>query len=413
MFRQNNLVGEEEFMTRLLAILGLVLSLGCPSYVSAQISDGVVKIGILNDMDGPYSDLSGKGSVVAAQMAIDEMKPSLSFKVELVSASHQLKPDVGTGIIRRWFDADGVDMIADIVHSGIALAAQELAKSKNRIIIGTAVGTTDFTGKACTKNGASWLYDTYALSSVLVKSMVEQKLDTWFILAVDYTFGQSMTADITKVVEQAGGKVLGVVRHPLNTADFSSYLLQGQASGAKVVVLANGGTDLVNSIKQAKEFGISERGQTLATPLMFITDVNSLGLEAARGLRFVTPFYWDLNDETRAWSKRFWSLHGKPPTMVHAAIYSAVKHYLLSVQAAGTDEAQAVMNKMRSTPVNDMYVKDGILREDGRLIHPMYLVEVKAPSDSRGPWDYYKVIQSIPGSQAFRSAKESGCPLAE
>ena len=269
-------------MKRLLAVLGLVFSLGCPSGVSAQISDGVVKIGILNDMDGPYADLSGKGSVVAAQMAIDEVKPSLNFKVELVSAGHQLKPDVGTGIIRRWFDADGVDMVADIAHSGIALAAQELAKSKNRIVIATAVGTTDFTGKACSKIGASWLYDTYALSSVLVKSMIEKKLDTWFILAVDYAFGQSMTADITKVVEQAGGKVTGVVRHPLNTADFSSYLLQAQSSGAKVIVLANGGTDLVNSVKQAKEFGIVERGQTLATPLMFITDVNSLGLEAAQ-----------------------------------------------------------------------------------------------------------------------------------
>jgi branched-chain amino acid transport system substrate-binding protein len=413
MFRQNNLVGEEDFMMRLLAALGLVISLICPSGAFAQVSDGVVKIGILNDTDGPYADLSGKGSVVAAQMAIDEMKPSLNFKVELVSAGHQLKPDVGIGIIRRWFDADGVDMVADIVHSGIALAAQELAKTKNRIVIGTAVGTTDFTGKACSKIGASWLYDTYALSSVLVKSMIEQKLDTWFILAVDYAFGQSMTADITKVVEQSGGKVVGVVRHPLNTADFSSYLLQAQSSAAKVTVLANGGTDLVNSIKQAKEFGIVERGQTLATPLMFITDVNSLGLEAAQGLRFVTPFYWDLNDETRAWSKRFWSLHGKPPTMVHAAVYSAVKHYLLSVQAAGTDEAQAVMAKMRSIPVNDMYVKDGTLREDGRLVHPMYLVEVKAPSASKGPWDYYKVIQSISGSQAFRSAKESGCPLIQ
>jgi branched-chain amino acid transport system substrate-binding protein len=398
-------------VNRFLVVLALLLSLGCSTDVRAQISDSVVKIGILNDMDGPYADLSGKGSVVAAQMAIDEMKPSLDFKVELVSAGHQLKPDIGVGIIKRWFDAENVDMVADIVHSGIALAAQQLADSKDRIVIGTAVGTTDFTGKACTKTSASWLYDTYALSNVLVKSMVEKKLDTWFILAVDYAFGQSMTNDITKSVEQAGGRVLGVVRHPLNTADFSSYLLQAQSSGAKVVVLANGGTDLVNSIKQAKEFGLTQRGQTLATPLMFITDVNSLGLQAAQGLRFTTPFYWDLNEETRAWSKRFWDLHGKPPTMVHAAVYSVVKHYLESVKAAGTDEAQAVMKKMRSLPVNDMYVKDGVLRDDGRLIHPMYLVEVKAPAESRAPWDYYRVISTIPGSQAFLSAKEGGCPL--
>jgi branched-chain amino acid transport system substrate-binding protein len=400
-------------VNRFLVALALLFSLGCSTDVRAQISDSVVKIGILNDMDGPYADLSGKGSVVAAQMAIDEMKPSLDFKVELVSAGHQLKPDIGVGIIRRWFDAENVDMVADIVHSGIALAAQQLADSKDRIVIGTAVGTTDFTGKACTKTSASWLYDTYALSNVLVKSMVEKKLDTWFILAVDYAFGQSMTNDITKSVEQAGGKVLGVVRHPLNTADFSSYLLQAQSSGAKVVVLANGGTDLVNSIKQAKEFGLTQRGQTLATPLMFITDVNSLGLQAAQGLRFTTPFYWDLNEETRAWSKRFWDLHGKPPTMVHAAVYSAVKHYLESVKAAGTDEAQAVMKKMRSLPVNDMYVKDGVLREDGRLIHPMYLVEVKAPAESKAPWDYYKVIGTIPSSQAFLSGKDSGCPLSQ
>jgi branched-chain amino acid transport system substrate-binding protein len=400
-------------VNRFLVALALLFSLECSTDVRAQISDNVVKIGILNDMDGPYADLSGKGSVVAAQMAIDEMRPSLDFKVELVSAGHQLKPDIGVGIIRRWFDAENVDMVADIVHSGIALAAQQLADSKDRIVIGTAVGTTDFTGKACTKTSASWLYDTYALSNVLVKSMVEKKLDTWFILAVDYAFGQSMTNDITKSVEQAGGKVLGVVRHPLNTADFSSYLLQAQSSGAKVVVLANGGTDLVNSIKQAKEFGLTQRGQTLATPLMFITDVNSLGLQAAQGLRFTTPFYWDLNEETRAWSKRFWDLHGKPPTMVHAAVYSAVKHYLESVKAAGTDEAQAVMKKMRSLPVNDMYVKDGVLREDGRLIHPMYLVEVKAPAESKAPWDYYRVIGTIPGSQAFLSGKDSGCPLSQ
>lgn len=398
---------------RLSVCLILVNLVFLPKAAFAQISDDVVKIGIINDMDGPYADLSGKGSVIAAQMAIDEMKDELNFKVELISAGHQLKPDIGTAIIRRWFDAEKVDMVADIVHSAIALAAEDIAKARNRIVIATAVGTTDFTGKACTPNSASWLYDTNALSGGLVKSMIAKKLDSWFIIAVDYAFGQSMTSDVTKAVEAAGGKVVRVVRHPLGTADYASYLLQAQSSGAKVVLLANGGNDLVNAIKQAKEFGLTQRGQTLATPLMFITDVKSLGLEEAQGLSFTTPFYWDLNDATRAWSKRFMKLHGAAPTMVHAAVYSAVRHYLESVRAAGTDEAQAVMKKMRELPVNDMYVQGGILRQDGRLLHPMYLVEVKKPSESKGDWDYYKVLDSIPGDQAFMDAKASGCPLIQ
>jgi branched-chain amino acid transport system substrate-binding protein len=379
----------------------------------AQISNDVVKIGVINDMDGPYSELSGKGSVVAAQIAIDELKADFPGRIELISAGHQLKPDVGTGIIRRWFDSENVDVVVDLVHSAIALAAQELAKSRNRIVIATAVGTTDFTGKSCTSKSASWLYDTYALSNGLVTSMVHNKLDTWFTIAVDYAFGLSMTNDATRAVEAAGGKVLGVVRHPLNTSDFASYLLQAQASGAKVVLLASGGADLVNAIKQSKEFGITSRGQVLATPLMFITDVRSLGLQAAQGLSFTTPFYWDRNDETRAWSNRFRELHGAPPTMVHAAVYSAVRHYLKAVKAVGSDEAQAVMAKMREIPVNDMYVKNGILREDGRLLHPMYLVEVKKPSESTGLWDFYKIKSTIPAEQAFLSAREGGCPLAK
>jgi branched-chain amino acid transport system substrate-binding protein len=395
---------------RLLLLCGVMVF---GSYAHAQISNDVVKIGVINDMDGPYSELAGKGSVIAAQMAIDELKPQFPGRIELVSAGHQLKPDVGAGIIRRWFDTENVDVAVDFVHSAIALAAQELAKSRNRIVIATAVGTTDFTGKACTATSASWLYDTYALSNGLVTSMVQKKLDTWFIVAVDYAFGQSMTNDATKAVEAAGGKVVGVVRHPLNTSDFASYLVQAQASGAKVVLLASGGADLVNAIKQSKEFGLTARGQVLATPLMFITDVRSLGLQIAQGLSFTTPFYWDRDDETREWSTRFQKLHGAPPTMVHAAIYSSVRHYLTAVKAAGTDEAGAVMKKMREIPVNDAYVKNGILREDGRLLHPMYLVEVKKPDESKYPWDFYTIKGSVAPEQAFLSAKDGGCPLAK
>ena len=295
-------------------------------------------------------------------MAIEDFGGRVKAKpVELVSAGHQLKPDVGLSIIRRWFDIEKVDMVADIVHSSIALAAQTVAKERNKIIIATAVGANDFTGKACTSTSASWIYDTDALTNGLVRSVVADNKDTWFLIVVDYAFGHSMEADARKVIEAAGGKVLGSVRHPVGTADLSSYLLQAQASGAKAVLLANGGADLINSIKQATEFGLVKKGQTLVAPLVFVTDVRSIGLEAAQGLSFTIPFYSNLDDKTRAWSKRFFDRHGAMPTEVHAAVYSAVQHYLKSADAAGTDEAQAVMAKMRELPVNDFYVTNGIL----------------------------------------------------
>jgi branched-chain amino acid transport system substrate-binding protein len=404
-------------VARLALAVGLclpaLLAAGIASAANEKVSDNVIKIGVINDASGPYADLAGKGSVIAAQMAIDEMKGELPAPVELVSADHQLKVDAGVAIVKRWFDQDKVDAVVDIVHSAIALAAQQVAKAQNRIVIATAVGTVDFTGKACTGNTASWLYDTYALSNGLVRSLVANKLDTFYIIAVDYAFGQSMTNDVTQAAQAAGGKVLGVVKFPLNSPDFASYLLQAQSSGAKVVLLAAGGADLINLIKQSREFGITQRGQTVVTPLMFLTDVKSLGLDVAGGMRFSTAFYWDRNDETRAWSQKFKEKHGAPPTMVHAAIYSSVRHYLKAIKAAGTDEAQAVMAKMRATPVNDMYVHGGILREDGRLLHPMYLVEIKRPNESRGDGDFYKVISTIPAEQAFQSAKDGGCPLAK
>jgi branched-chain amino acid transport system substrate-binding protein len=400
----------DSLLMRLLSMIASLALTVTPAH--AQISDDVVKIGIINDTSGPYADLSGKGSVIAAQMAIEDFGGRVRAKpVELVSAGHQLKPDVGLSTIRRWFDVEKVDMVADIVHSSIALAAQTVAKERNKIIIATAVGTNDFTGKACTSTSASWIYDTDALTNGLVRSVVADKKDTWFLIVVDYAFGHSMEADARKIIEAAGGKVLGSVRHPVGTADLSSYLLQAQASGAKAVLLANGGADLINSIKQATEFGLVKKGQTLVAPLVFITDVRSIGLEAAQGLSFTIPFYWDLDDKTRAWSKRFFDRHGAMPTEVHAAVYSAVQHYLKSVDAAGTDEAQAVMAKMRELPVNDFYVTNGILRIDGRLLHPMYLVKVKSPAESKGAWDFYDILRTIPADVVFRPLAESACPL--
>jgi branched-chain amino acid transport system substrate-binding protein len=403
------------FCARFTAVVFLtaMMSAGVARAENTGISDNVVKIGVINDMNGPYAALSGKGSVLAAQMAIDELKGELPFQVELVSADHQLKVDIGVSIVKRWYEAEKVDMIVDFVHSAIALAAQQIAKTNNRVAIATGVGTVDFTGAACTGNTASWLYDTYALSNGLVRSLVKNKLDTFFVIAVDYAFGASMTSDVIKAAEASGGKALGVVKFPLNSSDFASYLLQAQASGAKVVVFAAGGADLVTLIKQSREFGLVERGQTVVTPLMYISDIKSLGLGVAGGMRFSTAFYWDRNDETRAWTDQFRKKYGAPPTMAQAAVYSSTRHYLKAVKAAGTDEAQAVMAKMREMPVEDMYVHGGVLREDGRLLHPMYLVEVKRPEESKGDWDYYKIISTIDANDAFRSARDGGCPLAK
>jgi branched-chain amino acid transport system substrate-binding protein len=397
-----------------IATLALLVLQAMVVDASAQVSDGVVKIGVMNDQSGPYADLAGPGSVIAAQMAVEDFGGTVLGKpIEVISANHLNKADVGVNIARQWFDTGKVDLVVDIVNSSVALGVQQLAREKNRVVIVTAVGTDDFTGKSCTPTSISWLYDSYALANSLVQSAVKSGLDSWYFITVDYAFGQSMQADATRAIANAGGKVLGSVRHPINTSDFSSYLLQAQASGAKVVAFANGGADLINSLKQAREFGLASRGQTIVTPLMFITDVKSLGLEAAQELRFVTAFYWDRNDETRQWSRRFFERHKAMPTMVQASVYSAVRHYLAAVRDAKTDEAQAVVARMRATPVNDFYVKNGQIRADGRLVHDMYLVEVKKPEESHGPWDLYKIIRTVPGAQAFRPAEESGCPLVK
>ena len=379
---------------------------------NGQVSDGIVKIGVLNDQSGLYADLGGQGSVVAARMAIEDTGGTVLGKpVEVVFADHQNKADIGAAIARQWFDVEKVDMAIGFDNSAVALAVEQLAAEHNRIAIAGAVGSTAFTGKACTPTEASWIYDSYALTTSLARSVVAEGRDTWFFLTVDYAFGHSLEADAANAVLAAGGKVLGSVRHPLNTSDFSSYLLQAQASGAKVVALANAGGDMINAIKQANEFGLARGGQSIVSLLVFITDVHSMGLQTAQGLKFVTGFYWDRDAGSRAWSKRFFARHGAMPTMAQASVYSAIRHYLRAVAAAGTDEARAVMAKMREIPVNDFYAKNGHLREDGRLVHDMYFAEVKKPSESSEPWDDYNILSVIPGANAFRALADGGCPL--
>jgi branched-chain amino acid transport system substrate-binding protein len=389
-----------------LAIMGLA-----SSAAHAQISDDVVRIGVLNDQSSLYADAGGPGTVTAARMAAEDAGGTVLGKpVEIVFADHQNKADIGAAVARQWFDTGKVDMAIGFDNSAVALAVEQLAAEHNRIAIAGAVGSTAFTGKSCTPTEASWIYDSYALTTSLAKAVVAEGRDTWFFITVDYTFGHSLEADASAAVLAAGGKVLGSVRHPLNTSDFSSYLLQAQASGAKVVAFANGGGDMINATKQANEFGLA-KSQTMVSLLVTIADVNSMELKAAQGLKFVTAFYWDRNDETRAWSKRFFDKQGRMPTMAQASAYSAVRHYIKAIAAAGTDEAKAVMAKMREIPVNDFYAHNGHLREDGRLVHDMYFAQVKTPAESTKPWDYYKILKTIPGDQAFRPMSEAGCPL--
>jgi len=401
------------YQSGFISVLTTVWVVACFSATAAQaqISDDVVRIGVLNDQSSLYADSGGQGSVVAARMAVEDAGGTVLGKpVEIVFADHQNKSDVGVAVARKWFEIDKVDMVIGFDNSSVALAVEQLAAEHDRIAIAGAVGSTAFTGKSCTPTEASWIYDSYALTTSLAKAIVAEGRDTWFFITVDYAFGQSLEADATNAVIAAGGKVLGSVRHPLNTADFSSYLLQAQASGAKVVAFANAGGDMVNATKQANEFGLT-KNQTMVSLLVVITDIHSMELQAAQGLKLVTGFYWDRDEETRAWSKRFFERQGQMPTMGQASTYSAVSHYIKAIAAAGTDEAKAVMAKMREIPVNDFYAHNGHLREDGRLVHDMYFAQVKTPSESTKPWDYYKILKVIPGDQAFRPMAEGGCPL--
>ncbi|MGZ6123932.1 MAG: ABC transporter substrate-binding protein [Myxococcales bacterium] len=395
------------------ARIALLLALALPLSARAEITGKVIKIGVLNDQSGLYADLSGQSSVTAAKMAVEDFGPIPGAKVEVVFADHQNKPDVGSNIARQWYDVDGVDVIVDVPTSSVALAISQLTKDKNKVFIGSGPGTSDLTGKSCSPNTVHWTYDTYALAHTPGAAEVEAGGKTWFFLPADYAFGAALERDTTAVVKAAGGEVLGSVKHPLNTTDFSSFLLQAQASKAKVIGLANAGGDTINAIKAASEFGIVKGGQSLAGLLVFLTDIHALGLQTAQGLLLSESFYSDRDAKTRAWSKKFADRNGgKMPTMVQAGVYAGVLHYLKAVKALKSDaDGKAVVDEMKKLPTDDPLFGKGTIRADGRKIHPMYLYEVKKPSESKGPWDYYKLIKEVPGDQAFRPMDQGGCPL--
>ena len=384
----------------------------------ALAQDKSVKIGVLTDNSGLYSDLGGAGSTVAAQMAIEDSGlAAKGWKLDLISADHQNKPDIATTIARQWVDVEKVDIFMDVLNSGVALAVNNLVKEKNSIMINTGAATSDLTNAQCTPNTVHWVYDTYMLANSTGQALVKAGGDTWYFLTADYAFGHALERDTTAVVVKSGGKVIGTVKHPLNSSDFSSFLLQAQASKAKIVGMANAGGDTTNTIKQASEFGIVAGGQKLAGLLLFITDVHSLGLKVAQGLSFTETFYWDQNDDTRAFSKRFSErMKNKAmPSMVQAGVYSGLLHYFKSLEAMGGNphDGAKVVAKMKELPTDDKLFGKGSIRADGRKIHPAYLFEVKKPSESKGPWDYYKLIGTTPGDQAFRPLSESACPLVK
>ncbi|MBR1126467.1 ABC transporter substrate-binding protein [Bradyrhizobium lablabi] len=383
------------------------------SAASAEgVSDNTVKIGVLTDMAGVFSDLAGTGAVTAAQMAIDDFveKEKPPFKVELVSADHQNKPDIATGIARQWYDTGGVDLITDVINSGVALAVSSVAESKSKMLIVTGSGSTRLTNEQCSPYTISYTWDTYSFAngqSRIVKSM---GLDTWYFVAVDYALGKSLVAEASDAVTRSGGKIVGTVYHPISTTDLSSFLLQAQGSKAKVIGFANAGADLLNSIKAAKDFNITP-GQTIVPLVGTITEVNALGAAATQGMFLVEPFYWDLDDLSRAWSKRFFDKYGKMPNFVQAGAYSAITNYLKAVQAVKTDEAATVIKHLKSTPINDMFARNGKVRADGRMVHDMYLVQVKAPGDVKQKWDYYNVKETIPADEAFQPLSTSKCKM--
>ncbi|MBV9824535.1 MAG: ABC transporter substrate-binding protein [Alphaproteobacteria bacterium] len=401
-------------MFRFNRLAAVVAALTLAGAAHAQIAHDTVKIGVLADMSSLYADLGGPGSVEAVKMAVADFGGTVGGKkIEVISADHQNKPDVGASIARQWFDQDGVDMITDLTTSSVALAVQEVARAKNKVILVSGAASSDLTGKACAPTSIHWTYDTVALANGTGAAVVKAGGDTWFFITADYAFGHALERDTSAVVKANGGKVLGAVNVPLNTSDFSSYLLQAQASKAKIVGLANAGGDTVNSIKQAAEFGIVAGGQKLAGLLVFLSDIHSLGLKTAQGLQLTESFYWDLNDETRAWSKRFFEKTKREPTMNQAGVYGATMAYLSAVKATNSDDAMTVINKMRATPVNDFMTKNGKIREDGTLVRDMYLFEVKKPEESKGPWDYYKLISTIPGEDAYKRPNGNECPAVK
>ncbi|MCS6779750.1 MAG: ABC transporter substrate-binding protein [Geminicoccaceae bacterium] len=393
-----------------------VLALGQALPALADFTGGKVRIGVLNDQSSLYADITGRGSVVAAQMAVEDFGGKVKgAPIEVTFADHQNKPDVGSNVARQWYDTDGVDVIVDVPTSSVALAINEVTREKNKVFLVSGAATSDLTGAKCSPNTVHWTYDTWALANGTGSAIVQTGGDSWFFLTADYAFGHALERDTAAVVTKNGGKVLGAVRHPLNNPDFSSYLLQAQGSKAKIIGLANAGGDTINSIKQAAEFGIVAGGQNLAGLLVFISDVHGLGLQTAQGLILTESFYWDLNDSTRAWSKRFAErMNGRVPTMVQAGVYAAVTHYLKALDALGADgDGKAVVEKMKAMPTDDPLFGKGEIRKDGRKLHPMYLFEVKKPAESKGPWDYYKLKATIPADKAFRPLAEGNCPLAQ
>lgn len=392
-----------------------ILAAGASTAQTPRSSGHAVKIGVLGDFSGPFENLSGKGALEAVRMAVEDFGGTvLGKKIEIISADHQNKPDIASNIARQWYDVEGVDMINDLAQSASALAVLPLAKQFNRIAIVNSASSTEITGAKCTPNSVHYTIDTYAEAKGTGTAILDQGHNSFFFVTADYAYGHSLERDMSDIVKARGGKIVGLVRHPFNTSDFSSFILQAQNSGAQVIALANAGADTVNAIKAAQEFGVGRDGkQTVVGMLVFIGDVHALGLKTAQGLVLTTAFYWDLNDETRAWSKRFYERVGKMPQMTHAGDYSSTLHYLKAVQAAGTDDAQAVMAKMREMPVNDLFAKNGHIRADGLMVHDLLLVQVKKPEESKRDWDYYKVLAVIPGKDAYKSLDDSVCPLVK
>lgn len=396
-------------------LLAAALTAGLGTFAHGQaVSDGVVRIGVVTDMTGALSDLSGRGSVTAVKMAVEDFGGKvLGQPIEVLEMDHQNKADVASSKVREWFDQQKVDMITDLTNSAVALAAMGVAKEKNRIAIVNGAGSTRITNDACNANSVHYAWDTYAMANGTARAILKNGGTTWYFLTADYAFGQQSEKDVTEVVNAGRGKVLGSARHPLGAADFSSFMLSAKNSGAKIIGLANGGSDTINAIKAAQEFGIDPKKQSLAGLAVFITDIHGVGLKAAQGLMLTEAFYWDANEETRRWSRRYFERMKKMPTAIQAANYSSTLHYLRAVKEAGTDAASAVMAKMKSSKVNDFFARNGSIREDGRMVHDMYLVQVKAPGESAYPWDYYKVVATIPGDDAFQPLSKSTCSLVK
>jgi branched-chain amino acid transport system substrate-binding protein len=380
----------------------------------ARAEDGVLRIGIITDMSGQYSEGNGEGSVVAAQLAVEDFGPTvLGRRIEIISADHQNKPDVASGIVRNWLDTKGVDVVAEGVNSAVALAIQAVTRERGKVFLISGSGSSDLTGKFCSPTSVQWTYDTYAASNSTAKAIVARGGKSWFFLTADYAFGHALERDAASAVEKAGGTVVGKVRHPFNNPDFSSFLLQAQSSPAQVVSLANAGSDFANAIKQAHEFGLMQSGKVIAAMQVTLTDSASLGLSTVQGALFTDSFYWDRTEETRAYSKRFFARRNAMPTAYQAGVTSSIGHYLRAVQAAGTLEATAVMAKMREMPVNDFFATGGKVRVDGRMVHDMYLMRFKKPEQSTGHWDLYELVATVPGDEAFRPLNEGGCPYVQ